>query len=95
MNLIGAYRPDMRETDDDVVKRAQVWVDTRSDAVLAGDLSQPIEAGIFSVADIEGGLEELLRGTCDGRTSDEQITMFKSVGTALEDVAAAKLVFGA
>jgi alanine dehydrogenase len=95
VDLIGAFSPHMRESDDDVIRRAQVWVDTRSDAVLAGDLSQPIESGIFSADDIQGDLEALIAGTCDSRSSDQQITMFKSVGTALEDVAAAKLVFGA
>lgn len=95
VDLIGAFSPQMRESDDDVIRRAQVWVDTRSDAVLAGDLSQPIASGLFSATEIQGDLEELIAGTCDRRTSDDEITMFKSVGTALEDVAAAKLVFRA
>lgn len=93
VDLIGAFTPTMRETDDDVIKRAQVWVDTRADGVLAGDLAQPMQAGWFSVADIRGDLTELIAGTCPARTSADQITLFKSAGTALEDLAAAKLVF--
>ena len=93
VDLIGAFTPEMRETDDTVISRAHVWVDTRSDGVLAGDLAQPIAAGLFDVGDIQGDLAELVAGSCPTRSSDEQITLFKSAGTALEDLAAAKLVF--
>lgn len=94
IDLIGAFTPAMRETDDDVIRRADVWVDTRADGVLAGDLAQPLEAGLFTLDDIRGDLAELAAGTCPTRDSASQITLFKSAGTALEDVAAAKLVFG-
>lgn len=94
VDLIGAFTPLMRESDDDVIRRADVWVDTRSDAILAGDLAQPLEAGLMSISDIRGDLAELIRGTCPARADDRQITMFKSAGTALEDLAAARLVFG-
>jgi ornithine cyclodeaminase len=93
IDLIGAFTPAMRETDDDVIRAADVWVDTRADGVLAGDLAQPIESGLFSVDQIQGDLAELIAGTCPTRTDAEQITLFKSAGTALEDVAAARLVF--
>jgi len=93
VDLIGAFTPQMRESDDDVIRRGDVWVDTRADGVLAGDLAQPIEAGWFGLDDVQGDLHELVAGTCPVRTSPDQITVFKSAGTALEDVAAAKLVF--
>lgn len=94
VDLIGAFTYDMRESDDEVITRADVWVDTRADGVLAGDLAQPIAAGLFSADDIRGDLAELIAGTSPGRTAADQITVFKSAGTALEDLAAAKLAFG-
>lgn len=93
VDLIGAFSPQMRESDDDVVRRARIWVDTKSDAILAGDLAQPLEAGIVHLDDLVGDLAELVAGTCPVRDEASEITMFKSAGTALEDVAAAKLVF--
>lgn len=93
VDLIGAFSPTMRETDDDVVRRARIWVDTKSDAILAGDLAQPLEEGLITMDDIEGDLAELIAETCPTRADDSEITLFKSAGTALEDVAAAKLVF--
>ena len=53
---------------------------------------QPLASGVISAAHISGDLAELLRGDCAGRTHGDQITLFKSVGTALEDLAAAQLV---
>jgi len=94
VDLIGSFSPHMRESDDDTVRRARVWVDTKSDAILAGDLAQPLESGILTTDDIEGDLAELISGSCPSRDNDTEITLFKSAGTALEDVAAAKLVFG-
>lgn len=94
VDLIGAFTPEMRESDDDVVRRATVFADTRTDGILAGDLAQPIAAGLITPDDIAADLAELANGVHPGRTSDEQITMFKSAGFALEDVAAARVVFG-
>lgn len=93
LDLIGAFTPKMRESDDDAIRRAKVWVDTRGDAVLAGDLAQPLQSGVFALESIQGDLAELVAGKCPGRSSHDEITLFKSAGTALEDVAAAKLVF--
>ncbi len=93
VDLIGAFTPEMRESDDDVVRRSTIFADTRADGTLAGDLAQPLAAGLLSADDIAGDLSELVNGTHPGRTSDEEITMFKSAGFALEDVAAARLVF--
>jgi ornithine cyclodeaminase len=93
VDLVGAFSAEMRESDDDVVRSGTVFVDTRDDAVLAGDLAQPIAAGVLSADDIEADLAELIRGDHPGRTDSSEITVFKSVGLALEDVAAAKLAF--
>lgn len=93
VDLVGAFTPEMRESDDDVIRRATIFVDTRADGVLAGDLAQPLRDGLITVDDIRGELIDLIDGSAPGRTSDEEITMFKSVGLALEDVAAARLVF--
>ncbi len=93
VDLIGSFSAEMRESDDDVVKRATVFVDTREDAVLAGDLAQPLAAGIISVSDIAADLADLVAGTHPGRVDADEITMFKSAGTALEDLAAARLAF--
>lgn len=93
VDLIGSFTPDMRESDDDVVRRARVWVDTIADGILAGDIAQPLESGLLQLDDIEGNLAQLVAGDCPERGGDAEITLFKSAGTALEDVAAAKLVF--
>lgn len=93
VDLIGAFTPEMRETDDDVMRRATIWVDTRTDGVLAGDLAQPLASGVISASDIAGDLKDLVAGAASARTDSDEITVFKSAGTALEDVAAARLVF--
>jgi alanine dehydrogenase len=92
LDLVGAFTPAMRETDDDAVKRARVFVDTRAGALKeGGDIVQPIAAGIIREDDVAGDLFELTRGLRAGRRYHDQITLFKSVGTALEDLAAAQL----
>ncbi len=94
LDLVGGYRPDMREADDAAIARcARIVVDTRAGALAeAGDLVQTLARGVISAERISGDLSELLRGDCAGRSAPEQITLFKSVGTALEDLAAAQLV---
>ncbi len=93
LDLVGAFKPHMRETDSVAVSRARVYVDTVNGALSeAGDILQAIQEEAITEADIEGDLERLARRECQGRTSDESITLFKSVGTALEDLAAAELV---
>ncbi|MEM6664887.1 MAG: ornithine cyclodeaminase family protein, partial [Pseudomonadota bacterium] len=86
--------PDMRETDDDVVRRARVFVDTRDGALAeGGDIVQPIADGVITEGDITADLFEICRGQKAGRRFYDQITYFKSVGAALEDLAIAQLVF--
>ncbi len=94
LDLVGGFRPVMREADDEAVKRARVYVDTRSGALKeAGDLVIPISRGIFKETDVQGDLFDLCRGTAKGRLRSDEITLFKSVGTAIEDLAAAMLVW--
>ena len=92
LDLVGAFRPDMRESDDQAIRRARVFVDTRDGATKeAGDIVQPIESGVLDPVDVAGDLFDLTRGERAGRRYYDQITLFKSVGTALEDLAAAEL----
>lgn len=90
VNLFGAFRPDMRESDDEVVRRATLFVDVPA-AVTAGDLSQPIADGVIQPADIAGDLADLAAGRHPGRSQPGEITVFKSVGFAAADLAAARL----
>jgi ornithine cyclodeaminase len=92
LDLIGGFRPDMREADDDAVRRGAVFVDTRPGAMMAGDLAQPLAAGVIDEAAVRGDLADLVSGRHPGRTGREQITLFKSAGFALADLATAQLV---
>jgi ornithine cyclodeaminase len=95
VDLVGGFTPKMREADNDAIKRARVFVDTRAGATKeAGDIAIPLRRGILAQKGIRGDLFELCRGKAKGRTSDKQITLFKSVGCAIEDFAAAMLVWG-
>lgn len=94
LDLVGAFSPAMRETDDAAVARSRLFVDTRAGALKeGGDLVQAIASGAISQADIVAELSELASGTGMGRGSPEEITLFKSVGAAREDLAAAILVY--
>jgi ornithine cyclodeaminase len=94
VDLIGAFTPEMRESDDECVKRARVFVDTLDGALKeGGDLVQPIKAGAISKSHVIGDLFGLARATVEGRQSPDEITLFKSVGAALEDLAAGILIY--
>lgn len=94
LDLVGAYKPSMRESDDEAVRRARVYVDTREGALAeAGDILLPIRSGAFSADQIAGSLSDLVAGAAPGRSSEEEITLFKSVGAALEDLAGAILAY--
>jgi alanine dehydrogenase len=91
VDLVGGFTPEMREADDEVIARARIFVDTRDGALSeAGDLTQPLAAGLITPDDVAGDLFDLTRGDRAGRRFYHQITLFKSVGTALEDLAAAQ-----
>lgn len=94
VDLVGAFTPAMRECDGETVRRAEVYVDTRAGALKeGGDLVQAIAEGCFSADAVRGELTELARGTAPLRSSADAITLFKSVGAALEDLAAASLIW--
>lgn len=94
VDLVGGFTPAMREADDDAVRRARIYVDTRAGALTeAGDIVDPIARGVITPADIDGDLSDLCRGKVRGRTTEREVTLFKSVGTAIEDLAAAVLVW--
>ncbi len=94
LDLVGGFKPDMRETDDDAIRRAAVFVDTREGAMKeAGDIVQPLASGVLQPAAIRADLFDLARNRAPGRAAPDQITLFKSVGTALEDLAAAQLAY--
>ncbi len=92
LDLVGAFTPTMRESDDAAIARASVYVDTHAGALKeAGDIVHAIKAGVIGEHDLRGDLFDLCRGEVAGRRSAEEITLFKSTGTALEDLAAASL----
>ena len=92
INAIGAYTPEMAEIPPETVARALVVVDSREAALAeAGDLIQPIKAGIITEEHIHAELGEILLGRKAGRSSDDQITLFKSVGVAVQDAMAAQM----
>lgn len=94
IDLIGGFTPRMREADDEAVRGASIYVDAAGSAVReAGDIASPLERGIIQASDIRGDLFDLCGGRIAGRISDNEITLFKSVGIALEDLATASLAW--
>ena len=94
IDLVGSYRPDMREADDAVIKRSEVFVDTYEGAPNeSGDIAIPLNKKLITMEDVRGDLAGLCKGKVTGRRNAEQITLFKSVGHAIEDLAAAELVY--
>ena len=92
VNAVGAYTPGMREIDAEGVRRAKLVVETREVAMAeAGDLLIPIEEGVIGPEHIRADLSELLRGA-QVRTSEDDVTLFKSVGAAFEDLIVARAI---
>ena len=93
VDLVGSFSPSRREADDDVVMRSRIFVDTFEGAFAeAGDLLDPLARGVLSRERIEGELADLVRGRVAGRSNSDELTLFKSVGTAIEDLAAAQMI---
>ncbi|HEV3484062.1 MAG TPA: hypothetical protein VG106_01545, partial [Vicinamibacterales bacterium] len=91
---VGACRPDQREMDGALVARARLFVDSRGGALTeAGDIVLPVAEGTITPEHIAGELGEVASGTVAGRTAPGEVTLFKSVGMAVEDVAAAHLAY--
>lgn len=94
VDLVGGFTPTMREADDETIRRARVYVDTRVGATKeAGDIVQPLASGVLTSDAIVADLHELARGEKPGRGAPDEITLFKSVGAALEDLAAGIAVY--
>ncbi len=93
LDLVGAFNLRMREADDEAVRRAVVFVDTPAAIAEGGDVALSIAAGSIAESDVRGTLADLCRHRVKGRQGAGEITLFKSVGTALEDLAAAMLVW--
>ncbi len=95
LDLIGSFKPDMMEAHPDCFRNARVYVDTDEAPAKAGDLLRAFEAGTLARDALCGDLRALTRGTVAGRGGAEEITIFKAVGSALEDLTAAALVYEA
>lgn len=93
VDLIGGFTPKMREADDQTVARSAIYIDTTEALHEAGDLVQPIEAGLISETSIRATLAELCRADASARLSNDEITCFKAVGSGLADLVAARVVF--
>ncbi len=92
ISAVGSYTPDMQEIPPETVQRALVVVDARSAALVeSGDLIKPIHSGLFGEEHVHAELGEIILGRKPGRQSAQQITYFKSVGVAAQDVMAAQL----
>lgn len=95
LDLIGGFTPAMRECDGPALARASVYIDTPEALAKAGELLLAIDEGHFAAERLQGTLGQLCRGERPGRGAGEEITLFKSVGNALEDLAAAEAVWKA
>ena len=95
LDLIGGFTPAMREADDDCFQGAALFIDTDEALAKAGDLLAPMSRAVFTAADVQARLADLCRGRHPGRRSAAERTVFKSVGSALEDLGAAVLVWQA
>ena len=86
LDLVGSYLPDMRETDDDAMRRGSIYTccDRGRDEV--GELTLPMDSGALSFDDILGDAFELVQGQVSGRVSDQEITVYKNIGGAHQDV---------
>ena len=94
IDLVGSYKPDMREANDELIKKVSLFVDTKEGATKeTGDIVIPLKSGVIKLDCIKADLFEMCGGKVFWRNSKEEITCFKSVGHALEDLVAAKLVY--
>lgn len=93
LDLIGSFTPQMREADDDAFRHASIFVDTQEALEKSGELLGPISRGVFDARAVSATLAELCQGAQTGRRNAQERTVFKSVGTALEDLATAILAY--
>lgn len=93
IDLVGSFKKDMREADDETIKNSKIFVDTYGGIKESGDLYIPLKKGILKENEIKSDLPELCKEEKKGRVNNEEITLFKSVGHALEDLTAAKYYY--
>jgi len=94
INAVGACTPDARELDSATVAQARVIVDRLESALMeSGDVRIPIAEGAFDASHIAGELGDVVTGACEGRRTDDELTIFDSLGLAVEDVAAAQCIY--
>ncbi|XP_010279047.1 PREDICTED: uncharacterized protein LOC104613056 [Nelumbo nucifera] len=93
LDLVGSFTPSMRECDDEAIKRGRVFVDCEAALIEAGELVGAFQRGVLSHEEIGGSLVDLIKGDKVGRNSSEEITLFKSVGSAVVDILSAQLVY--
>ena len=90
VDLVGSFTPELRESDDDVLKRGRVFVDHRQTTERSGEFLGPFDRGVIRPKDIQGDLFTLCQGNVVGRTSESEITVFKNGGGAHLDYWAAR-----
>lgn len=94
VDLVGAFTPQLRESDDETIRRATLFVDTFGGALKeGGDIVQPLQSGLITRSDIVADLAMLCKGEHGGRRDQDEITLFKSTGASIEDFAAGCLVW--
>lgn len=93
LDLIGSFTPEMREADDTALRRARIFLDTEHAAKESGDILGPLASGAIAKEDIEGTLLGLCRDNLFPRRSAREITLFKAVGSGIEDLSAAVLAW--
>ncbi len=91
LDLVGSFKPHAREADDEVIRRSKIYLDEMENGMIeSGDIVIPLKSGLLSPDEIIGDLFQLSRSEIDGRKDQQEITLFKSVGHAVEDLVAAK-----
>jgi ornithine cyclodeaminase len=96
VNAVGAFTPSTRELPSALVARAEVFVDSRAGAYAeAGDLLLAVQDATFALSEVAGEIGEVILGTVAGRTAEDAVTVYKSVGAAFLDAATARLAFEA
>jgi ornithine cyclodeaminase len=94
LDLVGGYTPETREADDEVARRALIFVDRRESAFHGvGDILQPIASGAIRETDVLGDLYDLVGGIVDGRSSPKDITFYKNAGGGHLDLMTAEIIF--
>ena len=94
INAIGSYKPNMQEIDSQILKNATIYVDDRQACISeSGDLIKPINDGLFTKEHISGEIGEFALGKIAGRTTEKEITVFKSVGVAIQDFVVANRIY--